>query len=537
MPGDSKPSRLNSLTSLRYVAAAAVVVTHINPYFVTSHTLVDGFTYWYVGVSFFFVLSGFVLTWSCSWQAPAAFWWNRFSRVWPLQAVMMISLYVFMWDTVYHPPNLLGWVLQPFLLQGWYPNQHVYAAGNGPTWSLSCECFFYAMFPLVIKGVRRLRMRGVVITASITIAIMVLAPAVAGTQMSAETSQTYLWLFFYLPAYRFGEFFIGMLLARAFQQGLRFRAPAFGYLLGWGWFAAWQVTVTLYTRWNHGYPIPRPFATVLVVPGIALLLLAGASADVSGRARLLGSRLPVLLGTWSFALYMVHDPFVNLTTQHRWLWHPGGLTGIVYMAIFVVICTIAGMIAHYALEKPVERWLRRLGPGKRRAADPSSRDASSGRHRRQQADPANVGTGRYLEPAPLESPEALRRSLGSPDSAAKAGDRLAGRGQPAISSGDKADSAATARRNASRSVSGSMASSRFSFAWISARTVPLTRWPAGAIDSSLARRSAGSGSRVMSPRSWSSSSVAMIRVLSAPIASASAACVRAGPSSSALSTT
>jgi peptidoglycan/LPS O-acetylase OafA/YrhL len=169
MPGDSKPSRLNSLTSLRYIAAAAVVVTHINPYFVTSHTLDDGLAYWYVGVSFFFVLSGFVLTWSCSWQSPRSFWWNRFSRVWPLQAVMMVIVYGLLWDTVYHPPNLLGWALQPFLLQDWYPNQTVYAAGNGPTWSLSCECFFYAMFPLVIMGVRRLRPRGVVVTAVVTV--------------------------------------------------------------------------------------------------------------------------------------------------------------------------------------------------------------------------------------------------------------------------------------------------------------------------------------------------------------------------------
>jgi peptidoglycan/LPS O-acetylase OafA/YrhL len=138
------------------------------------------------------------------------------------------------------------------------------------------------------------------------------------------------------------------------------------------------VTVTLYTRWHGGSPIPRPFAAALVLPGIALLLVAGSSADVSGRARLLGSRLPVLLGTWSFALYMVHDPLVAITTQHRWLWHPGGLTGIVYLAVFVVGCTVVGMIAHYVLEKPVERWLRRLGGSRSRSA--SAQPSTAGRH-------------------------------------------------------------------------------------------------------------------------------------------------------------
>ena len=76
-PMSRKTVRLNSLTSLRYFAAAAVVVTHVNPFFLTSALQREATAYWYVGVSFFFMLSGFVLTWSCSWQSAPPFWWNR----------------------------------------------------------------------------------------------------------------------------------------------------------------------------------------------------------------------------------------------------------------------------------------------------------------------------------------------------------------------------------------------------------------------------------------------------------------------------
>src|SRR5712691_6576743 len=79
------------------------------------------------------------------------------------------------------------------------------------------------------------------------------------------------------------------------------------------------------------------------------------------------------------------------------------------------------------------------------------------------------------------------------------------------------DNVRAARRNASRSPGWSKASTRSSLAWISAWTERLVRCPAGVIASSQARRSAGSGSRLMNPSRCRSSRVAMIRVLSAPI--------------------
>jgi peptidoglycan/LPS O-acetylase OafA/YrhL len=370
---------LNSLTSLRYLGAAAVVVTHVNPYFLTSLWLRAATAYWYVGVSFFFVLSGFVLTWSCSRQPATSFWWNRFSRIWPLQMTMMVVAYVFLWDIERHPSGPLGWILQPFLLQGWDPDPNVYAGGNGPTWSLSCEFFFYAMFPLVVMGVRQLRARGIATAAAAIIVVMIAVPAAVGPHVSP---QTYVWLFFYLPGYRFGEFLIGMLLARAVSLGLRFPRPSIGYLLGWTWFLLWNVEVSRYTMSHHGNSMARPFATMLVLPCFALLLIAAASADLSHRSRLMSSWLPVRLGEWSFALYMVHDPLVAVVTHHGWLKSSSELTSFGYMLVFIAGCTLVAIGAHYLLEKPVERWLRRRAPGRGKRTMP--------RHRKGQAVPMAV---------------------------------------------------------------------------------------------------------------------------------------------------
>lgn len=350
---------------MRYFAALAVVVTHVNPHYVFSHTLRDGAYYGFVGVSFFYLLSGFVLTWSCSTQAPAKFWWNRFSRVWPLMATMMVLAYVFFWHLEKHPSGPFGYSLQAVLVQSWDPNPNVYAGGDGPVWSLSCEMFFYLMFPLIVLAVRRVRATGLVLIAATVIAAMIAAPIMAGPHVS---SATYEWLFFYLPGYRIGEFIIGMLVARAVALGLRFRFPSVGYLLGCAGLAVWMVEITRYTISHHGTSVPRPFVTVLALPCFVLLLIAGASADLGGRTHVLGWRLPVRLGEWSFALYLVHPLTAAVVGSHHWLIASTAWGGAGYLLMFIAGTTLVAAASHYAVEKPVERWLRQRYPGKRAAA-------------------------------------------------------------------------------------------------------------------------------------------------------------------------
>jgi len=362
---------------MRYFAALAVVVTHVNPHYIESHVLRAGAFYGFVGVSFFYVLSGFVLTWSCSQQAPTKFWWNRFSRVWPLMATMMVLAYVFFWSLEKHPAGPFGYSLQALLLQSWDPDPSVYAGGDGPVWSLSCEMFFYVMFPLIVLAVRRLRAPGLVLIAAAVIAAMIAAPIAVGPHVS---SATYAWLFFYLPGYRIGEFIIGMLVARAVALGLRFRFPSIGYLFGCAALATWIVGLTRYSL-GHGGAVPRPWVALLAMPAFVLLLIAGASADLGGRARVLGMWLPVRLGEWSFALYLVHPLVAAVVGTHHWLASSTAWGGFGYLLVFLAGATAVAAAAHYALEKPVERWLRRRYPGRRTEA----------RHRKSPV-PAAAGT-------------------------------------------------------------------------------------------------------------------------------------------------
>lgn len=347
-----RPRRLDTLTGLRFFAALAVVFCHVGAQFTDRRSLTVFAGYGYLGVTFFFMLSGFVLTWSANTSGGRRFLWLRFCRVWPLQFLLTLVAFTVLaaQEKVTGP---LGHVADVLLLQAWSPQQGVYFGGNGVSWSLSCEMFFYLVFPFVVGPLSRLRGRGLAVTAAVTVTVLTMTPVLA-LNLHAQSLTTY-WLFFVFPPYRFGEFLLGMVFARAVHLGLRVPAPglsAVGAVGGLG-LVLWRLTAfTVRT----GSAVSRPYVALLALPLFALLLLAGATADLAGRRTGLNWWLPVRLGAWSFALYLVHKPLFLLTED--WWPSPGGLAGAMGGVVFVAVAVALAAALHYCTERPLERYLR-----------------------------------------------------------------------------------------------------------------------------------------------------------------------------------
>ncbi|HEY1488880.1 MAG TPA: acyltransferase, partial [Micromonosporaceae bacterium] len=362
--------RLDSLTGMRFFAALAVVLIHVGGQFARAPWLLTAESYGYIGVSFFFLLSGFVLTWSSAHTPARRFWWLRFSRIWPATTVMAIVAFtvVAAWEQI---PGRLGKLSELVLLQAWWPNQKVYYGGNGVSWSLSAEMFFYLLFPLVIIPLRRLRGRGLAITAVVTLAILYVTPGIATAAGMSPT--TYSYVFFVFPPYRFAEFLLGMLLARALLLGVRIPAPS--WIWGVGAVALGGVIwgLTAYTR-TEGIGVQRPYVALWVLPCFALMLAAGASRDVRAGVWWLGSRPLLRLGEWSFALYLVHKPVFLLTNSWGWWGLPRGLGSLEAFVVYIAVAVAVAAMLHYVVEKPIERALRRLPLGKPKREDPKRED-------------------------------------------------------------------------------------------------------------------------------------------------------------------
>ncbi len=337
------PSRginLPRLTSLRALAALIVFGYHIGHHTswlpgarITSHG--------YVGVAFFFVLSGFVLTWSTSPGTSArTFWIRRFARVYPSHAAMFAVALAL--PVLAFPPTLVAAGANLVLLQAWFPQWDIAFGINAVSWSLSCEAFFYLLAPLVIRAARARSLP----RAGAILGTWAAVCAVTAASLSLQ-SQAWDIALYTNPLARSGEFVLGILIAIAVERGVRPRLhpalPAVG-ILGW-WLAL------------TGVGLPQTVVDVSFVPLFALTILSLALADLEGRRSILRWRWAVYAGEVSFAFYLVHELVImNLAA----LVGDGGthVQRVAYPVLALALSTVAAIALHHGVERPAQKWIR-----------------------------------------------------------------------------------------------------------------------------------------------------------------------------------
>lgn len=357
MGGERDQTRpvLHSLTALRMFAALAVFNFHVSLLFsrssargLVSHLTWAGPT----GVSFFFLLSGFVLTWS---RRPADrrrdFYRRRFARIYPLHLLTWAAAGLLLLAIGLRIPAD-GAALSAVLLHSWVPTAAVHYAMDTPSWSLSCEAFFYAVFPFVLPLLLRLRPRSrrtlMVALVATTGALTAISPAI--DRLIAPAGTTYFPEYF--PPARLVEFVLGMLLALEVESG---RWP------GMSLRAAGGLAVASFLVMG-ALPNPRLRIVVTLVP---YLLLIGATAQAErdgGRtSQLLTRPWLVRLGQWSFAFYLVHG-LVYLALLHVEGSRPLGTAAACAWAVAMLVVSLGlSALAFYTVERPLER---RLRPGR-----------------------------------------------------------------------------------------------------------------------------------------------------------------------------
>jgi peptidoglycan/LPS O-acetylase OafA/YrhL len=360
------PTRLASLTSLRFFAAFAVFVHHFNGVSAGGGVfrVHDLFPYSKIGahgVTFFFVLSGFLLTWSHKpTNGKGTFYWRRFGRIYPahlVAAVAAIAVFYGMGDDRTDAVSLISSLL---LVQAWLPNAMPTLPGNPVTWTLSVELLFYALFPLLIGRLRAWRTRTL---AAVTAAGLV---AMWGVHVAADhylNAHDASWVMRH-PVVYLPQFLVGVTFAIALRRGHRVPlrptavvallfvyAVAFTRALDWGTpFVAHQMECTV-----------RPVIAVLSV----LLIAACVQNEAAGRARLLTNRSLIMLGASSYAFYLVHqtvNQFIREYWPHRMA--PSNEAIVFLLGTFLVSQALAWLLYRW-VEEPAQQWWSKRGPKSR----------------------------------------------------------------------------------------------------------------------------------------------------------------------------
>jgi peptidoglycan/LPS O-acetylase OafA/YrhL len=222
VPVAARKATLPRLTSLRAFAALAVFLSHLDIRGGTVGPAGPLVEYGYLGVGFFFVLSGFVLTWS---YAPGsgvrAFYLRRFARIWPSHAVMLLVALVAPVTII--DASAAQLLPTAALVQTWVPGVLDPYWLNGVSWSLSCEVAFYLVLPLLLPLMLR---RGALLRWGLAVgwwagAGVITTVVVLTTSGWADAAYTF-------PPLRFGEFLLGVAAALELRRGRRFSAERSG---------------------------------------------------------------------------------------------------------------------------------------------------------------------------------------------------------------------------------------------------------------------------------------------------------------------
>ncbi|WP_412752147.1 acyltransferase family protein [Krasilnikovia sp. M28-CT-15] len=346
---------LPSLTGLRWVAAFLVFGYHLRviEYFAPGlgADLVSAvFRSGSVGVSFFFILSGFVLMWASPWTAYRRFWWRRFARVYPLHVATALAVLVFLLvcarDDLPSGPALAANV---GLVHAWVHDVAYYQSLNTVSWTLSCEAFFYLIFPLLAAGLSRLRIGGSVATAFGAWAVCLIGPA-AGRLLFEPDSVG--WFFHWTPVGRLPEFVCGIALACVVRQA-RFPQPQHFTRF---WYLAAGLTVGGYLLSAH-VPVPYNVAAC-TMPGFGLLLVAAAMSDLQTHWTPWRHAVMVRLGELSFAFYLVHILVIRVLEVVIG-YHPhlvdARAAGLAMLAFLLSLG--AAWLLHVGVERPFHRRL------------------------------------------------------------------------------------------------------------------------------------------------------------------------------------
>ncbi|MEI6201741.1 MAG: acyltransferase [Enhydrobacter sp.] len=381
--------QLRILTSLRFFAAAEVIIFHFGRmtdvdlvalYFGSAPTTFPGnFVHLatsagHEAVSFFFVLSGFILTYVYAGTAESQgfaarksdFWWARFARIAPTFYLgLLVSLPFLLYSVlVAHsvaPSRLMAsLLLAPAFLQSWWPP--VVYLWNFPSWSLSVEFLFYALFPLLASAAAFLPRRQFLLLAlALVVATAYARAALFSHFHGAPNSLSDVAIYF--PPLSVPQFILGIALARVFLYGPVLPSRAYKAIL----FLGLVATVAMF-GWQSDLPPWLMWArTETGTVGIPFGAIIFGAAGAAGSFRLLASPAMVFLGDASYSMYILHIP---VSLWWKWIATKAlGLTvpPLLNFAVMVVLVIAIAALNQAYLEPPLRRWLLRRWPLRRGA--------------------------------------------------------------------------------------------------------------------------------------------------------------------------
>ncbi|MBS1599897.1 MAG: acyltransferase [Bacteroidetes bacterium] len=353
----SSDSYFPALTGIRAVAASMIFLHHYNilkPAWVGQliHDSIDEF---HIGVTIFFVLSGFLICFRYYDFVQLGRKWiwryfvNRFARIYP--TYFLVTIISFIPGICLQYCSLKVLFLNLTFLRGFFDEYKATGAPGG--WSLTVEEIFYFLFPLLVLGSKKIRL---LLQPLIFIAIGILLWMIFRNVSFHGFFSSLQFVFEFTFFGRCFEFYTGIMLALFVKSrskiNIETRVP-YRTVAGIMYIIICLVSLVMNRRHSTDASQFLFFETLinnfLMPPGIAVLFF-GLIVEKTWIQKILSSALFIVLGRSSYIFYLIHNGvlFVFLyTTLH------------INTAIIFVIIHLISITLYFGAEKPLNKLIRR----------------------------------------------------------------------------------------------------------------------------------------------------------------------------------
>lgn len=346
----------NAITGFRCLAACMVFLYHNRKYWRDSvhPEIMRLLNEFHIGVSLFFVLSGFLIAYTYAEQplqsarSYAKYFSIRFVRIMPLYWLILTAFYL---DPGFGKMQF-SWLTYS-LFHGFSDTHNLDAISQ--SWSLNIELTFYAFAPLLCLLQKKKMFYLIVL-----LVVLFLATWGIGACWHHVNGNPERWLYplhFVLTgtfAGRCVEFAAGMLLADQMRNNKTQLIEKFRFktIIGFAGiaFITWCIGLFQANTFKQGSDeAGGMILQLLVLPFFVVMALAGLIYEKTWLQKFFGSKVLVLLGNASFAFYLIHISYVNIKVK-QWFLLPD--------RNFVVLWLIA-VVLYLLFEKPVYNGFRK----------------------------------------------------------------------------------------------------------------------------------------------------------------------------------
>lgn len=341
---------IKPLTSLRMFFALFVFLSHLAFLKETNYANIFNsiFDEGFLGVSFFFILSGFILAYNYKEKfligniSKREFYISRLARIYPVHIATTALVFLLTFAQ-----SGKGWeylIQHVFLIQSFFTSEEIYFSLNSPSWSISDEMFFYLLFPFAFLISEKIR--------SYIFILYLIGILILNIQL--DKNQDHYWLYI-SPYIRFSDFLLGIILFDIFEKVKvgysKIKQPIVIFELGA------ILLFILFFVFHNKIDISYRYSIYYWVPMAAIILIFALSHVAQKKSiitQFLSNKYMVLAGEISFSFYLLHVLEIQILNYIRKIFSLN--MDLMLFSFFIFIVTlIASFLMYKFIEKPLNK--------------------------------------------------------------------------------------------------------------------------------------------------------------------------------------